>query len=113
MSAKKEKLEKLAAKGKADKIIKLVNSKDPEVAKDAIAALGKCGGEDAINALTGLSQSPDKDTRIAAIKALADCGGTYSVTLIGNDFIREQDPELKQAMSETLDTIRKRLKAAE
>ena len=113
MSAKLEKFEKLAAKGKADKIAKFVNNKDPEVAKDAIAALGKCGGEDAINALTGLCQSQDKATKIAAIKALADCGSTYSVTLISNDFIKEKDPELKQAMSETLETIRKRLKEAE
>ena len=113
MSAKKEKLEKLAAKGKADKIIKMVNNKDPEVVQDAIAALGKCGGEDAINALTGLCQSQDKASKIAAIKALANCGGTYTVTQISNDFIKEQDPELKQVMSETLDTIRKRLKEAE
>ena len=69
--------------------------------------------EDAINALTGLCQSTDKETKLAAIKALANCGGTYSVTQISNDFIKEKDPDLKQAMSETLDTIRKRLKAAE
>ena len=113
MSAKLEKLEKLAAKGKGAKIIKFLNTKDFDVVKDAIAALGKCGGEDAINALTGLCQSTDKNTKIAAVKALANCGGTYSVTQISNDFIKEKDPELKQAMSETLDAIRKRLKAAE
>ena len=89
MSAKLEKLEKLAAKGKGAKIIKFLNNKDFDVVKDAIAALGKCGGEDAINALTGLCQSTDKETKLAAIKALANCGGTYSVTQISNDFIKE------------------------
>ena len=62
-------------------------------------------------AATLLAES--KETKLAAIKALANCGGTYSVTQISNDFIKEKDPDLKQAMSETLDTIRKRLKAAE
>ena len=113
MSAKLEKLEKFASKGKSAKILKFLNNKDPEIVKDAIAALGKRGGEDAINALTGLCQGQDKEKKIAAIKALANCGGTYSITQISSDFIKEQDPDLKKVMSETLDTIRKRLKAAE
>ena len=113
MSAKLAKLEKLAGKGKGAKIVKFLKSKDVEVVLDAIASLGKCGGEDAINALTGLSQSTDKTQRVAAIKALGECAGEYNVTLLSNDFKSEKDPEIKEIISETLAKIRARLKAAE
>ncbi|MBQ6550515.1 MAG: HEAT repeat domain-containing protein [Lachnospiraceae bacterium] len=110
MSKKFEKLEKLAAKGKGSAIVRFIKSKDPEVVKDAIAALGKCGGEDAINALTGLSNSSIKDLRIAAINALGKCGGSYNTTLFSHDLSTEKDPEVLEAIKSALGEIRTRIK---
>ena len=110
MSKKFEKLEKLAAKGKGAAIAKFIKSKDADVVMDAISALGKCGGEDAINALTGLANGAEKPLRIAAIKALGLCGGAYNSTLLADDLKKEEDPEILEAIKSALGEIRKRIR---
>lgn len=110
MSKKFEKFEKLAAKGKGAAIAKFIKSKDIDVVKDAIAALGKCGGEDAINALTGLASGAEKVLRIDAIKALGKCGGAYNSTLLADDLKKEKDPEILEAIKAALGEIRQRIK---
>ena len=110
MSKKFEKLEKLAAKGKGAAIVKFIKSKDPEIVNDAIAALGKCGGEDAINALTGLTNSLDKAIKIDAIKALGSAGGAYNATLFAHDLTTEKDPDVLAAIKEALGQIRTRIR---
>lgn len=110
MSKKFEKFEKLAAKGKGAAIARFIKSKDTEVVMDAINALGKCGGEDAINALTGLANGAAKPLRIAAIKALGGCGGAYNSTLLADDLKKEKDPEVLEAIKTALGEIRKRIR---
>lgn len=110
MSSKSEKFAKLAAKGKGGAIAKFLKNKDLDVVMDAIAALGKCGGEDAINALTGLSSTGDKPLKIAAIKALGECGGAYNTTLFSYDLTKETDPDIVAALKDALGQIRNRIK---
>ena len=110
MSKKFEKFEKLASKGKGAAIARFIKSKDLDVVMDAISALGKCGGEDAINALTGLANSAEKPLKIAAIKALGVCGGSYNSTLLADDLKKEKDPEILEAITNALGEIRKRIR---
>ena len=113
MSAKLERLEKLAGKKKTAPIIRALKSKDPEVRLDALHALGVCGTEDAINYLTNWSNSEDPKERIAAIKALALCGKEYSVTQMRYQLTSEKDPEVIAALKESLSIIHGKLKEKE
>lgn len=109
MSTKREKFEKLAAKKKIGSIAKHLGSKDPEIRLDALYALGKCGGEDAINLLTNWSNSKDPKERIEATRALALCGKEYSVTQMRYQLESEQDPEVQTALREAMAEIRSRV----
>ena len=69
-----EEIEKLAAKGKSDKIIKIIDKKNEpkEVIAAAIKALGELtakNDEDSQNKLTDLLDSEDPEIRTAAAKA--------------------------------------------
>lgn len=110
MSDKWEKLAKLAGKGKGAKLLKFLKNKDASVVLDAVKALGQCGGEDAINALTGLANEGEKNLRIAAIKALGQCGGSYNLTLFTHDVAQEKDEDVLAAIREALEQIKARLK---
>lgn len=100
-----DKIEKLAQKGKSDKLAKYVGSKDKNVSLAAIRALGSCDDETSFNTLTGLIIAEDPDVRIAALEGLGKIGKSASFTHISNYVNRESDPRVKKAMQDALSAI--------
>ena len=60
MSNMADKIQTLASRNKADKLIKLLKNSDKEVVLEAIDALGQCVDDDAFNTLVSLLSSPRK-----------------------------------------------------
>ena len=79
-----DKLNKLAEKNKADKIISYLNSRDKETRIDAMRALGQCGGEEAVNHLTTLLITPDPDERAEVVRALGSCGTSATFSFLSH-----------------------------
>ena len=100
-----DKIEKLAAKGKSDKLASFIKNKDKNVSLAAIRALGSCDDETSFNTLTGLIIADDPDVRIAALEGLGKMGKSASFTHISNYVNRESDPRVKKAMQEALTAI--------
>ena len=108
MGKNTERINKLADKKKADKIVAFLKSKDKETRLDAIRALGKCGGAEAINALTTNIITPDEEEKIEVIKALGVCGKDASFYLLSHYAAKETNPIVKDVMREAMGQIRGR-----
>ena len=96
MGKNTEKINKLADKKKAAKLVAFLKSKDKETRLDAIRALGKCGGEEAINALTTNIITPDEEEKIEVIKALGVCGKDASFYLLSHYATKKTNYLLKK-----------------
>ncbi len=100
-----EEIAKLAAKGKSDKIIKIIDKKNEpkEVIAAAIKALGELtakNDEDSQNKLTDLLDSEDPEIRTAAAKAGIETGSDYMKTRIQQLIANEKDPKVVEAIRE-------------
>lgn len=98
-----EKIEKLAGKGKAEKVLKFFGDKDKEVRLAAIAGVsGMIENEDVRNAIVGLTEDADPDIRKAAITALGTGSGSYVETRLRYCLTHEKDEKVLQAMRDAL-----------
>ena len=105
--SKTDKIEKLAAKKNSQKIIQMVNDKDPEIRLAAIHGLGLIGDEASQNTLQDLLRNQDADVRLAAVKSL----GAIAI-LNGRDVnskshlqhlkLIEKDERVKKAIDEAV-----------
>ncbi len=93
-------IEKLAQKGKADKLKNMVNDKKPEVRLAAIDALGRCSDEVAFNTLTTLINTPDAETRIHVVRALAATKQKKVRAFLEHRLDLETDPKVKAVIAE-------------
>ena len=75
---------KLGQKGKADKILKYVNSKSSDERGAAATALGNTSGDDAYNALVTLLRDPVISVRICAAGALKSMGRVMAIEHLRN-----------------------------
>ncbi len=105
-----DKINKLAEKKKAGKIVGYLNDKDPETRIDAIRALGKCGGEEAINHLITQMTAREPTERIEVAKALGECGPDAAFYHMSHSLEHETDPAVKEAMKEAMGRIHQRTK---
>ncbi|MCI8541823.1 HEAT repeat domain-containing protein [Acetatifactor aquisgranensis] len=105
---KLEKIEKLASKGKADKLLGFVGDKDKEVRLAAIASVsGMIENEDVRNTVVGLTEDADPDIRKAAITALGSGRGSYVETRLRYCLTHEKDENVLQAVRAALENIKK------
>ena len=102
-----EKIEKLAQKGKAEKILAFLKSKDKETRLAAIRALGKChDNEEAVNNLTSMmNMVTDKEERIALFESLGQLGKEQSFFHISHYVDKETDPDVAAAMRKAMAMI--------
>lgn len=96
------KIEKLAQKGKAEGLKKLVNDKKADVRLAAIDGLGKCKGEVSFNTLTLLINDPDAEVRLHVVKALGGNGDPKTGAFLTHLREREKDAKVLAAISEVL-----------
>ncbi|MGN1024706.1 MAG: HEAT repeat domain-containing protein [Lachnospiraceae bacterium] len=91
-----EKLEKLAEKGKGDKVVELLRKKntDKDTLLKGLEICGKLGGEDPINFITEKLQDSDPDVRIAAGKAALATGTDYMKTSVQQMLGSEKDQKV-------------------
>ena len=98
-----EKIEKLAGKGKVEKVLKFVGDKDKEVRLAVIAGVaGKIENEDVRNTVVGLTEDADPDIRKAAITALGNGRGSYVETRLRYALTHEKDEKVLQAVRDSL-----------
>ena len=97
-----DKIQKWASKGNAKKLIKALKSSDSSIVKSVLEALGNIGGEEAVNAITPLTESPDKAIRGTAMKALGKCGTQASETLLKYYLNKETDKDMIGVIKEAI-----------
>lgn len=99
-----EKIQKLAGKGKGEKILKFVGDKDKEVRLAAIAGVaGMIEDEDVRNTVVRLTEDGDPDIRKAAITALGSGRGSYVETRLRYCLTHEKDEKVLQAVRDALE----------
>lgn len=108
--SKTDKINKLAEKGKSDKLVPLVDNKKPEIHLTAIAALGEIGDDTALNTLVALLRDPNPDKRAEAVKALAkvtlrDPRNSAAKTHLQHLKNNEKDEKVKEALDEAFNLI--------
>ncbi len=107
---KVEKIAKLAAKGKTDKVVAMLKNKDAAVRQAAIAGLGQIGDDNSLNTLVVLLRDPDAEIRKGAIKALGalsttDTRSSTAKTHLHHLKTNEKDPGVIQVLEETFALI--------
>lgn len=101
-----EKIQKLLAKGKTEKIGKYLNDKNIEVVKAAIAALGESKDEASTNLLSKLIDHQDPEIKKVAIVAFGKSGSEYSRTLIRHLVATEKDEQVKEVAMKVLNEFK-------
>ncbi|WP_304584602.1 HEAT repeat domain-containing protein [Acutalibacter muris] len=108
---KLEKIEKFAAKGKADKLLPFLHDADQQVTLGAIQALGKFTSQiDVLGALAEVLDDGDVLQRKAAAEAFASAEGSYAESVLMHRMEQETDAGVKEVMRESLASIKKRSK---
>ena len=97
-----DKIQKWASKGNAKKLVKALKSSDTSIITSVLEALSNVGGEEAVNAITPLTESSDKTVRGAAMKALGKCGTQASETLLKYYLNKETDEEMVGVIREAI-----------
>lgn len=100
-----QKIEKLEAKKKSDKLLKYLKDSDVEVMTAAMNALARIGDEDGVNSVMKLIDAEDTNVRRAAIKASGIIGSQYAKTLLQQRMAKETDEETKKILLDTLHTF--------
>ena len=103
-----EKINKLAAKKKTQKIIDYMKSKDKTTRLAAIKALGASGGEEAFNQLVSMLNSTEADERAAAALALGELGIERGSSFLSHRLLSENDANASAAIREAMKMIRAR-----
>ena len=106
MSGKVGKIEGLANKGKASKLVKYAFSKDVSERIAAVTGMGKCTiTEDAYNALLDALRDTDIDVRIGAVKSLQAQNQRNAVEHIRHAYNDQSDPRLIAACKDASLTL--------
>lgn len=100
-----EKITKLAGKKKSAKILKFLDSKEPEVVVAALKALSEIKDEDSVNAIDHRIDSENVEIRKEAALALGEIGTEYAKTHLQHKMASEQDETVKAAIKEALKKI--------
>ena len=99
-------VEKAISKKHVSTLIGLSSDKDQEVCLAAIAGLGDVGGDEAMNHLISCLQNTNPKVRIAAAQALGELGDKHSKAFVSSQMNKEEDPDVRQALSKALSKIR-------
>ena len=101
-----EKIQKLSAKGKTEKIEKYLKDKNIVVVKAAIAALGESKDEASRNILSKLIDNESPEIRKAAIIAFGKGKSEYAKAFIQHLFATEKDEQVKEVAMKVLNEFK-------
>lgn len=99
------KIERLEKKGQADKLEPMVNDRHEDIRMAAIAALGRVGGEHAVNALVPLLHAEDAATRIAAANAMSVMKDPRTRMHLDHQMQIETDSSVKAAIQQAMHNV--------
>ena len=106
---KLDKIADLVAKGKAEKVIKLTEDRDEEVAAAAFEALGNFKTDPgALEALQNAIRDPSPRIRLAVAKAFQKCGNDHVSEALRHQMMVEKDPNLKANFEKAMNYCRGR-----
>ena len=97
-----DKIEKWVEKGNTGKLEKVLAKGTTEEKKAVIEALGRIGGEDAINLLIGNLRSSDTEVRKASVTALGQAGATRAIEFLRKITRDEPDSEIADLARESM-----------
>lgn len=101
------KIKKLAAKGKSDAIIKIMNKSNPETTAICLAALAEINDEAASNAIAHCLDDADDSIRIAACKAALVINTDYMKTHIRYLLSKETNEAFKAQVQELVNASKR------
>lgn len=101
-----EKIAKWAEKGKAEKLIKAASTKNPELRKTIVQAMGKVEDEQVFNYLITSLRDRSSDIKLAALEALQQLSNKNSVEHI-KSLIHDSDSKVVDKAREVLRQINK------
>lgn len=108
---KLEKIEKFATKGKVDKLLSFLHDPDRQVCLRAIEALGGFTSQiDVLGALAEMMDDGDVVQRKAAVESFASSEGSYAESVLMHRLEQETDAGVKEAMRESLASIKSHTK---
>lgn len=106
-----EKIEKLSAKGKVNKLLPLVHDADREVCLAAVRALKKFTAQmDVMGALSEVLNDGDVELRCAAASALSSAEGSYAESILMHRLEQEKDEGVLKTIRESLGAMKNRAK---
>ncbi len=100
-----KKIEKFKEKKKTDKIVHYLKSEDDEIVMEAMKALSQVGDETSLNQIIPMIDHEKPVIRKAAASALGALGTEYAKTYLQHRMAKEQDAQVKEAITEALHTI--------
>ncbi len=100
-----QKIKKLEEKRKSAKVIKFLNSKDLEIVKAAMEALGNIKDEDSVNTVAHSIDHDNPEIRSAAALCLGKMGTEYCKTYLLHRSGKETDATVKESISIALREI--------
>lgn len=103
---KLDKINDLVSKGKTDKLIKLSDDKDEEVAAAAFVALGEIGDASAYETLQNAIRDPSPTIRLAVARGFQKCGDDHVVEALRRQMMGETDPRVKQELERAINFCR-------
>jgi len=104
-SNKAEKLEKLAGKGKVDKIAPYIKDKDPALRAAAAKALGKVDSDDSYNVLISALHDRELNVRMSVVSALVALKRPSAAEHLRHAYGSTSEPEFVEACKKALSTF--------
>jgi HEAT repeat protein len=97
-----DKIEKWVEKGNTGKLEKILSKGSVQEKAAAIEALGRIGGEDAINLLVASLRSADLEVRKASVVAIGQTGATRAMEFLRKITRDEPDSEISDLARESM-----------
>ena len=105
-----QKIEKLAAKGKNEKLVHFLKSKNKETRMAALKVIESANCEEAYNTLIGMMHCEDVEERIAVLTAIGKSKNPGAITSISYDLQKENNKEVADAMRSAIVNLRSQTK---
>lgn len=103
--SKEKKIENAIAKKKPAVAIGLLEDKDESIQLAAIAAAGKIGGDDCMNALIPLLHNGNAKVRGAAAMALGELGNGHAAAFLSYQLDHETDAQAQKEIRTAMNMI--------
>ena len=105
----KAKIQKSAAKGKLDYLVKLSNDSDDDVRFEVAVAMGQINSYESGMALIPLMRDPSPLVRAAAATSAADIGAKHCLEYVKKLAFGDSDPNVRMSAKAAFDVLKDRV----